>query len=327
MGLVKRGKVFYMDFKLPDGRRIYRSTGTANKSEARLIEARTKENMSYHLLASPAQKKANMTLSVAIEKLFEERWARLNRGGEQEVARLNVVLSILGDKPIANITAADIAEVAKTLRKQGRSEGTVAGYMANIKTLLNTAHKVWEVIDRVPHITVPKPKNGRLETLSENEENMLLDQLRADGQDEYADLYTVLIDTGMRYGEAETLTKQNIDLERKLIILNPEQTKDSEQRIIPMTKRVFAIFQKRTRFNVNRWTSVRLFKNTLEKVGVTKKLVVHSLRHTCASRMVQNGVNLEVVAKILGHSSIIVTQRYAHLADKQLRAAISALEK
>lgn len=327
MGLVKRGKVFYMDFKLPDGRRIYRSTGTANKSEARLIEARTKEDMSFHILASPAQKKANMTLSAAIERLFEERWARLNRGGEQEMARLNVVLGILGDKPIANVTAADIAEVAKTLRQQGRSEGTVAGYMANIKTLLNTACKVWEVIDRVPHITVPKPKNGRLETLSEDEEGKVLDQLRATGQDEYADLYAVLIDTGMRYGEAETLTRKNIDLERKLIVLNPEQTKDSEQRLIPMTKRVFAIFQKRTRFNVNRWTSVRLFKSTLEKVGVTKKLVVHSLRHTCASRMVQNGVRLEVVAKILGHSSTSVTQRYAHLATAQLRDAISVLEK
>jgi site-specific recombinase XerD len=57
-----------------------------------------------------------------------------------------------------------------------------------------------------------------------------------------------------------------------------------------------------------------------------KEFVIHSTRHTCASRMVNAGVDLYVVKEVLGHSSIQVTEKYAHLAPHKLSDAVAVLE-
>ena len=57
-----------------------------------------------------------------------------------------------------------------------------------------------------------------------------------------------------------------------------------------------------------------------------KEFVLHALRHTCASRLVNKGIDLYVVKEWLGHSSIQITERYAHLAPQKLANAVSALE-
>jgi site-specific recombinase XerD len=56
------------------------------------------------------------------------------------------------------------------------------------------------------------------------------------------------------------------------------------------------------------------------------EFVIHSLRHTCASRLVNAGVDLYVVCKWLGHSSIQITERYAHLNPDKLVHAVEVLE-
>jgi integrase len=58
-----------------------------------------------------------------------------------------------------------------------------------------------------------------------------------------------------------------------------------------------------------------------------KQFVVHALRHTCASRLIQRGVPLAVVQKWMGHKAIQTTLRYAHLAPDSLRVAMEALEQ
>ena len=57
-----------------------------------------------------------------------------------------------------------------------------------------------------------------------------------------------------------------------------------------------------------------------------KDFILHALRHTCASRLVNAGIDLYVVKEWLGHSSIQVTERYAHLAPQKLADAVNALE-
>lgn len=72
----------------------------------------------------------------------------------------------------------------------------------------------------------------------------------------------------------------------------------------------------------------KIFRKAKKKMGLAddKDFVPHALRHTCASRMVRRGVDLYIVKEILGHSSITVTERYAHLNVDRLRKGIEALE-
>ena len=61
-------------------------------------------------------------------------------------------------------------------------------------------------------------------------------------------------------------------------------------------------------------------------LSADKEFVLHALRHTCASRMVNRGIDLYVVKDILGHASIATTQIYAHLDPRKLAHAVSVLE-
>jgi site-specific recombinase XerD len=75
------------------------------------------------------------------------------------------------------------------------------------------------------------------------------------------------------------------------------------------------------------------FRQTWDRAKVTlglsddAQLVPHALRHTTASRLVQRGVTLKVVQEWLGHKTITVTMRYAHLAPANLLAAVKVLEE
>jgi len=331
MGVYKRGKFYYMDFKLPDGRRIYRSTGKKTKAEALIEEEKTKTNLEWELLAPPSEKRKVFSFSKAVERLWDERWSKTKRGGELEKARLELAVSIIGDKPLADITVEDIEKLKKHLRKLKKSETTISRYLAHLRCLFRSAWLKWGVLDKMPYIEIPKPKAYRTEVLTEEEEDRLIQYLRDNGKDLLADLYVVLLDTGMRFGEATAITPKEVDFTLRVIDLHPEIVKTGRPRSVPMTTRVYKTLKSRARwgriFPTNRWTAVRTLKAAAKACGINEKVVVHSLRHTCASRMVRKGVDLHTVAKILGHSSISVTQRYAHLATTQLRNAINVLER
>ena len=114
--------------------------------------------------------------------------------------------------------------------------------------------------------------------------------------------------------------------------LGERSNKGDKPRSIPMTKRVRQFLQvvegQQKPFNISvnqaeyAWNWVRKAME-LEK---DKEFVIHSTRHTTASRMVSAGVDLYVVKEILGHSSIKVTERYSHLSPGKLVHAIGVLE-
>ena len=69
----------------------------------------------------------------------------------------------------------------------------------------------------------------------------------------------------------------------------------------------------------------RSFKTACQRVGI-EDFCIHDLRHTCASLAVSAGVSLEALRDLLGHSSVTVTERYAHLAPAKVREAVAVLD-
>ena len=131
----------------------------------------------------------------------------------------------------------------------------------------------------------------------------------------------------------KSLTEKDIDLDRQLI--HAWQTKTGLPRTVPMTSRV----RKMIRGRWARKSDQRLFPQTYSYfkgawnrarsvMGLEDdaQFVIHILRHTCASRLVQNGVSLAVIKEWLGHKRIRSTMIYAHLCTKNLIEAKDVLE-
>jgi integrase len=103
----------------------------------------------------------------------------------------------------------------------------------------------------------------------------------------------------------------------------------------PMTRRVREIMENPCKDRIGRMFPVkqdllsRAWDSARETMGLLDdpEFVPHACRHTCASRLVQAGVDLYTVKEILGHSTIKVTERYAHLSPTMLQTAAQALEK
>lgn len=141
------------------------------------------------------------------------------------------------------------------------------------------------------------------------------------------DLVVMLLDTAARYGEIANIKWDSINLEDKTIRL--WRPKVSNESIVYMTSRVYEILFKRFEkkkseyvFCNEKGTGPRGYAakgilTAFKRAGLTD-VRIHDLRHTCASRLVQNGMSLYEVSQILGHVDVQTTQIYAHLENKDI---------
>ena len=155
------------------------------------------------------------------------------------------------------------------------------------------------------------------------------------------DLVIFAVNTGLREGELLTLTWNQIDFKNKFLILDNQQhiTKSKRVRSIPLNIKAMQILTERQikrnngefvfTFNGKALTPdyiARRFKAYVIKAGLNSKLNFHSLRSTFASWLIQKGVSITNVSKILGHSSVRVTEaHYAFLRPVDLIESVNIL--
>jgi integrase len=145
-------------------------------------------------------------------------------------------------------------------------------------------------------------------------------------QDNY-DLVILLLDTGARYGEIAGITWDRIDMVENTI--NLWRPKVKNESIICMTSRVREVLQRRSEEKQSEYVftndkgdgprnhATMGIRRALERANINN-FTIHDFRHTCASRLVQNGLSLYEVASILGHTDVQTTQRYAHLESRDV---------
>jgi len=344
MTLYKRGKYWYMDFQ-ESGIRIAKSTRKTNKAEALIVENRERRLLRWEVGPQPKTDHPPTSIPIsfsdAIERAYRERWSR-NKTGKETKRKLQYCNKLFGNPLLSEIDETDVLRLRNILRRKKRADATINRYLAALKTLFIMAGREWRAIDQIPFIKLTREFNQRLRIISEDEEAELIKTLRMMGKDprsyapHVADLVEVLIDTGMRLGEAlQLIYRQHIDEDHHTINLYSGMTKNKRPRCIPMTTRAKRVLHKRSRkfkirlFPFKNSTVGHIFAKARKKVGLEhdKEFVLHACRHTCASRMVQRGVDLYLVKQILGHSSITVTERYAHLNVDRLWDGIKVLEK
>lgn len=357
----KGSDVWTMNFQYR-GVRINRSTGQRGEEAAlkivRLTKRRIDEELgeqlevptAHHAELDPLeallessgedqQKDRIETFEQAIKVAYLERFES-NVEGDITYRRLATVSKMLhGDKlKLKDISRRHIQAVREKLLSLGKSKATVNRYMAHIRTVLYMAKDEWEVIDRLPKFTMYKEKEGRLFFYSKQQERDLLAWYIKQGLKKEADLIAILFDTGMRMGEALKMEyDRHIDLEDGAkIILTADICKSGKPRTIPLTQRASYILKKRRllegQIHVGPFSSVgysylqKRQKLARKELDLPSEACFHACRHTCATRLLENGVDIRTVQEWLGHSSITTTERYLKTTGKRMESAAQSLD-
>jgi integrase len=270
---------------------------------------------------------------------------KLNSRGTQK-AQLEWWKKQIGAYLLSNVTPAILAKCRDRLafvdeeRKVARSPSTVVRYLAVLSHAFSVAVKEWGWLEENPmrRVTKPKEPRGRVRFLSDDERLRLLEACK-DAQCPY--LYTVVVlalSTGMRYGEMLNLQWSDVDLVKARIIL--QDTKNGERRNVPLTGHAYEEIAKLSQ--VRRIDTDLVFPNTLYgeragpyeirkswnsavKTALLENFRFHDLRHSTASYLAMNGATLSEIAEVLGHKTLQMVKRYAHLSEAHTTKVVRAL--
>lgn len=190
-------------------------------------------------------------------------------------------------------------------------------------------------------IKLSTPNNGRHRFLTREEAEQLLGALKIKKTPQLHDICLLSLHCGLRAGEIFKLTWDCVDFDRETILL--KDTKSGKNRYAYMTPAVKTMLKARFPgqknalvFKDKMGKQIQKISNnfmrTIEELGFNNevvdrrdRVVFHTLRHTFASWLVENGTDLYTVKTLLGHSSLIMTERYSHLGENKLRDAIRKL--
>ena len=244
-----------------------------------------------------------------------------------------------------NLTPARIAEARDRLAqettrlKKKRSAGHTNRHLATLSAALSMSVKEWgwlgehPMIGKVSRKTEPQ---GRVRFLSENERKALLDACRDNDQPALYPIVVLALATGMRQGEILSMTWDAVDLQRGRITL--EHTKNKDRRGVPLTGHALAVMENYSK--VRRIDTRDVFPDMDGHLGPFRKawdgavraagLVdfrFHDLRHSAASELAMNGATPGEIAAVLGHKTLAMVKRYAHLSDTHVAGVVERMNE
>ncbi len=196
----------------------------------------------------------------------------------------------------------------------------------------NTLEKSWEM-DSIPRIKSEK----KLPTvLSPREISAILDTTE---NTKHKALLSVIYSSGLRVSEAANLRISDIDSQRMQIrVVNSKGAKDRytilSDAALVLLREYWKKYQPKYWLFPGRWKNKpitqkgvsHIFKTYKEKAGITKPATTHTLRHSFATHLLENGVDLHHIQLLLGHSSPEVTTIYLHVRRTDLQKIISPLD-
>ena len=287
--------------------------------------------------------------------------------------RLDRALAELGCRQVRDLRAAAVLSMRGRMKAAGMSHRTLNTYVGGLRAMLAWAAGIGLILENPlrtvkPLPTGPDHQRYKRRALSEKEVARFLSASEEDDADNdlraslegmnrvpQTILWQLLIETGMRWGEARQLRWGDIDFKRKLVTLRAETTKARRQRVIPIRESLLARLQTLRALHEqiharlptvqdhvllspeglpHSWASsnpMRVFDRVLARAKIAKngpegKLDIHALRHCAASRMARAGVPVMQAARLLGHADVRTTSAiYAHLDAEDLRGAVNAL--
>jgi integrase len=230
-------------------------------------------------------------------------------------------------KRLFEITPLDI-EKFKTARSKQVSPASVNRELACFKHMFTKAIEWNMAVDNpVKKVRMFRENPGRIRYLTKPEAQQLLNECA----EHLRPIVILALYTGMRLGEILNLKWENIDIRQKSIYI--QTTKSGYSRDIPMAEPVYFALGRVPKISEyvfckkdgTRIQDIRTAFNNAIKRAQIEDFRFHDLRHTFASHLVMNGADLMTVKELLGHRTISMTLRYAHLSPEHKRKAVESL--
>jgi integrase len=322
---------------------------TDAKKWGQQTEAAIRENRYFK--TSEARKH---TLAEAIKRYKESVLPRKKDQKKQE-ALLDWWKDEIGAHTLADITPAKISECRDellkgvTTRGTRRAPATVVRYLAALSNVFTTAVNEWGWLEDSPmrKVTKPKEPRGRVRFLCEDTtspdgktlEGERTRMLRACQGSSNPYLYPVVVlalSTGMRQGEIMGLKWDDVDLHQGRITLH--ETKNGERRVVPLVGKALELLKEHGkvrridtplvfpgRVKANKPIDLRApWVAALKEAGI-EDFRFHDLRHSTASYLAMNGASLAEIAEVLGHKTLQMVKRYAHLSEAHTAGVVASM--
>jgi len=323
-GRLKQFKIGrYQDIKFADARKkaeklrsevVLGGDPSAKKAEAKAVPLYI-ELADQHLAEAETHQRSYKTTEMYFRRHILPKWGK---------TKLN------------DINARDVAQWLSEKRAEGLAPATVE----KIRVIFGRSFELgsrWGVpgCDKNPARGIPrKPlNNARDRYLTAQEAARLREAVAASQNPQLQHIVGLLLLTGARVRELLDARWEHVDVERQLWLIPTSKT--GKSRHVPLPDDALAIVASLPRYKDCPWLvpnpdTLKPFvsiKNGWQRAIRTAKLPglrIHDLRHSAASFMVNSGIDLFAVGKVLGHASVQSTQRYSHLANDTLRAAVEA---
>lgn len=285
---------------------------------------------------------------LTFEELADQymQWAKANKKSwSHDERRLQLhVLPIIGSMALADIGAAECEAVKVACQEKKLAPATVNHCLQLIRSLFNHAIR-WNLFNGAnptKGIKLIKHDNRRTRFLSYDEAETLLLTIKERSQD-WHDITLVALFAGLRFGEIAALTWHDVDLEHGVI--NIRDAKSGEGRPAYITKRLDDMLRRRREETESHLVFPGRYGEVMDRVSRTidrcindlgwndgikdrrQKVTFHTTRHTFGSWLAIQGTPLLTIKELIGHKTIEMTMRYAHLIPDQKRDAVEELEK
>jgi integrase len=324
------------------GQRVRRSTGIGQSIEGR---REAEALLAKWRLESHQQRHWDRDPSRSFEEVMVEylRVAANHRSADSIRYFVKELRSSFQGRAMEGLRGADIAAHITRRRAEGVKDSSINRELEVLSAAINYAryHLEWNLPNPVQGRMLKEPE-GRVRWISREQAVLLLEAARASRSPYLADLIVLALNTGMRREEMLGLEWCRVDLQAGLIHLEARHTKAGKRRSVPLNRAAREAVISRERFRAKHcpaspWVFCRKngerirearkgFLAACAKGGIAD-FCFHDLRHTCAAWLVSSGVPLTDVRDLLGHSTVSMTERYAHLAPERVRSAVAVLDE
>ena len=346
----KKDKAFYFTFKdIATNKKVWVKVGKYSEGIRENVtvtlrsEAISKNRHGEDITVQAKKKLKNITTFDEIANEYLEI-----KNNRNLISRYNTTIKeVFSNKDINSITKEDITKFVKSLIDKDYSVSTIRMNIAVIRASFNYAikEKNLQIFNPCTGVKLPKLDNARERYLSINEINLLRDTVKQTNDKSLYIFLELLLQTGARKFSILTLTKKDFNLEHKEVTIKNHKTNTTykgflqDDFIEPLKEylKQFNLNEHIFTFSDDMMYSLvghkllnilgKLFNVGLASNDRKNRVVIHTLRHTMASHLAINGTPIFTIQKLLNHSDITQTMRYAKLSPENGKLAIQGLYK